>query len=214
MNRPDGRNSSNGPHEADRVERRTLLKGLAVGLAGSLAASESTAATTEVISAQPSPAASPTQSQSNLPRLLDDHQRRTLASLAELLVPGSVAAGVVDLMDRVAAADTAVGQRRLLNAIARFDQEAQTTYGRPWNDLDAMSRLAILKRASEAAGETKDPEPGATTGTTEPTQFVYLRNTVATTYLSTEAGMRERGWTGRTAWTELPGCPHPASAHE
>ena len=204
MNPPDkARNSSSGPHDPDRIERRTLLKGLATGFVGGLAASESTAATTELPSEQPSPAASPATNPSPLPRLLDDHQRRTLTGLAELLVPGSVAAGVVDLMDQVAAIDTAVGQRRLLNAIARFDQEAQIAHGRPWNDLDATSRLAIMERASEAA-----------TGTTLSAQFVYLRNAVATTYFSTEAGMKERGWTGRTAWTELPGCPHPASAHE
>jgi hypothetical protein len=194
------------PHAARdgaHLERRTLLKGLAAGVAGALATVESAAAReptpeqTGRAAAPPTPAA---------PRVLDEHQRRTLFSLAELLVPGSVAAGVVDLMDRVLAIETSIEQRRLLNALARFDQEAQSAGAQPWITLDEASRLAILRRAADAA------KGGASEGLAA--QFAYLRDRVATTYFQTEAGLKERGWAGRTAWTELPGCPHPPSAHE
>ena len=106
-------------------------------------------------------------------------------------------------MDRVAAIETPVRQRQLLNAIARFDHEARSSSGQRWVDVDDAARLRILRQASEAA-------PDAALRTS----FNHLRNTVATTYFATEAGMKERGWTGRTAWTELPGCSHPAPAHE
>lgn len=186
---------------AESIERRTLLKGLATGLAGSLAVT-APAAASEPAPEQAARAAAPAPA-SDLPRLLDEHQRRTLASLAELLVPGSVSAGVVDLIDRVAAIETPARQRQLLNAIAQFDREAHSASGRRWTDLDDAERLRILRQASEAS-----PDAALRTG------FNHLRNTVATTYFATEAGMKERGWTGRTAWTGLPGCPHPASAHE
>lgn len=186
---------------AESIERRTLLKGLAAGLVGSLAvAAPAAASEPELEQAGRVAASAPAP---DLPRLLDEHQRRTLASLAELLVPGSVSAGVVDLMDRVAAIETPVRQRQLLNAIARFDHEAHSSSGQRWIDVDDAARLRILRQASEAA-------PDAALRTS----FNHLRTTVATTYFATEAGMKERGWTGRTAWTELPGCPHPASAHE
>ena len=186
---------------AESIERRTLLKGLATGLAGSLAVT-APAAASEPAPEQAGRAAAPAPA-SDLPRLLDEHQRRTLTSLAELLVPGSVSAGVVDLMDRVAAIETPVRQRQLLNAIARFDHEAHSSTGQRWTDLDDAERFRILRQASEAS-------PKAALRTS----FDDLRHTVATAYFATEAGMKERGWTGRTAWTELPGCSHPASAHE
>jgi hypothetical protein len=192
--------SGEQPH-AESLERRTLLKGLATGLASSLAVTPPAAAS-EPAPEQAGRAAAPGPS-SDLPRLLDEHQRRTLASLAELLVPGSVSAGVVDLMDRVAAIETPVRQRELLNAIARFDHEAHASSGKRWTDLDDAEHLRLLQRDAEASAAAALR-----------TSFIHLRKSVATTYFATEAGMKERGWTGRTAWTELPGCSHPASAHE
>jgi hypothetical protein len=192
------------PHDGSRIERRTLLKGLAAGVAGTLASADPAAALEPAIeqAAQPTP---PTPV-SALPRILDDHQRRTLTSLAEILVPGSVAAGTVDLIDRVSAIETPIAQRRLLNAIARFDQEAQSAHAQPWIALGEASRLAILRRAADAV------TPGTPEGLAA--QFAYLRERVATTYFQTEAGLKDRGWAGRSAWTDLPGCPHPPSAHE
>lgn len=197
------------------IKRRTLLKGLAGGFAGSVAASGQATTSDEMAVVQGPPAAA-TNPVTGLPRLLDDHQRRTLSSLAEILVPGAAAAGVVDLMDRVAAIDSSTGQRRLLNAIARFDHEAQSAHGRPWNDIDDRSRLAILIRASASAVPAPTPatQPASPAEASLTAQFEYLRSAVATVYFRTEAGMRERGWTGRTAWTALPGCPHPAGVHE
>jgi hypothetical protein len=178
------------------VERRDLLKGLAAGLAGSVASPlpATSAAAPAPPSEQPSAAAA------GLPRLLDDHQRRTLASLADLLVPGSVAAGVVDLVDRVAAVDAPTRQRQLLNALARFDSDARAAGAGRWIDLGEPAKLQILRQASAA--------------TPVPDHFLSLRTTVANTYYATEPGMKELGWTGRTAWKELPACTHPDPAHE
>ena len=46
-----------------------------------------------------------TASRSRGTRLLDDHQRRTLSSLAETILPGFGGPGAVDLIDRVATVD-------------------------------------------------------------------------------------------------------------
>jgi Gluconate 2-dehydrogenase subunit 3 len=177
------------------MERRDLLKGLAAGIAGAVASPAPSTAHDHA-----SAAATPQAAARDLPRLLDDHQRRTLTSLAELLVPGSVAAGAVELIDRVAAVDAQPRQRQLLNALAQFDRDARGAGAGRWLDLSETAKLEILRAAAAA----KPPAD----------HFLQLRTTVANTYYATEPGMRELGWTGRTAWKELPACTHPAPEHE
>jgi len=211
----------------DLIERRTLLKGLAAGLAGAVTAPDSTAAeATDTAlpetAVQTQAAAAPVAP----PRFLGDHERQTLTSLAESLVPGSVAAGVIDLIDRVATVDSPARQRQLLNALGRFEQEARTTHGARWIDLDEPVRLGTLRQASTSPeGRPSQPawdrgQPMVFESTAPPgpatlrDHFEYLRSTVANAYFTTESGMKELGWTGQTAWKELPGCSHPNPEHE
>jgi gluconate 2-dehydrogenase subunit 3-like protein len=105
------------------------------------------------------------------------------------------------VIDRVASVDAPVRQRQLLNALGQFEQEARSAHGRRWADLDDALRTGIVTRAAEMTEGLQG-------------SFDYLRRTVTTAYLSTEAGMKEFGWTGRSAWKELPGCTHPDPAHE
>jgi hypothetical protein len=176
------------------LERRTLLKGLAAGLTGAVAAPA-------VGEAQPESAIAEPAQQIPAPSLfLDAHHRRTLSSLADLLVPGAVAAGVIELIDRVASVDSQARQRQLLNALAQFEQAARAAHGRSWVELDAASRTGILKESAETVGAMHD-------------SFDYLRRAVTTAYFATEAGMKEFGWAGRSAWKELPACTHPNPEH-
>jgi hypothetical protein len=207
------------------VERRSLLKGLAAGLTGAVTGPTTAAAhATEprVAAAQPAnQAVAPAQ-----PRLLDAHQRDTLASLADLILPGALAAGAIDRIDRTAALDTPAVQRRLLNAIARFDQEARGSGGGRWLDLSATARLEILTRAATAASG-QPPTPAWTRGqqvaapasvaaasTTLRDHLDVLKAAIGAAYASTEAGMTALGWAGRSAWRELPQCSHADPAHE
>jgi hypothetical protein len=202
------------------MRRRTLLRGLATGIAGTVAGAAATPIAGDATSshhAQATPAATP---EANGPRLLDEHQRRTLTSIAEMMVPGAVAAGVIDLIDRVGAVDSPPRQRRFLNALGAFEHRARTTHGVRWIDLDEPTRLKILQETSSGVegrqrspvwvkGEPivfapTDPAPPATPRD----HFDYLRSVVATAYFSTEPGMRELGWTGRAVFNSLPGCTH------
>lgn len=212
------------------VERRTVLRGLAGGLAGTVVASG--------VPAHAAPTALPDDAQAGAPRsapvalqaapptLLDDHQTRTLANLADMLVPGAVAAGVVDLVDRVLAVESAPRRREFLNALGAFEREARNTHGARWIDLDEPARLAILRRASTAPESRPLPPPwtrgeplafpssGPPPPATLRDHFTRLRTIVADAYYSTEPGMKELGWRGRVAWSELPGCIHPDPEHE
>ena len=183
----------------DRIERRTWLKGMAAGVAGAVAAGDIPVDASAESSA--SPASEQPAASAAVPRFLDDHMRRTLTSLAELLVPGSVAAGVVDVIDKVASVEAPARQRQLLNAIGRFDQDAQSERGARWLDVPAAAQLDLLRRASQAPVDSR-------------AHFSFLRSSVINAYLATEPGMKEFGWAGRNAWRELPGCTHAAPAHE
>ena len=202
------------------MKRRTLLRGLASGIAGTVAGAAAAPVTATPVAAQQPPAPANTSADTGA-RLLDEHQRRTLTSIAEMMVPGSTAAGVVDLIDRVSAMESPQRQRRFLNALGAFEQQARKTHGMRWIDLDEPTRLKILQETSSGIeGRPRgpawvkgqplvfaptDPAPPATPRD----HFDYLRSIVATAYFSTEPGMRELGWTGRAVFTSLPGCNHP-----
>jgi Gluconate 2-dehydrogenase subunit 3 len=182
----------------DLIERRTWLKGLAAGMVGAVAPAGAPEASATPV--EPAVAAGQVVSPATS-RFLDDHLRRTLTSLAELLVPGSVAAGVVDLIDRVAGVDASARQRSLLNALSRFDQDAQAAHATRWIDLAASAQLELMTSISQAPDGQRD-------------HFNDLRTAVINAYLATEAGMKEFGWAGRNAWQQVPGCTHPSPAHE
>jgi gluconate 2-dehydrogenase subunit 3-like protein len=201
------------------VERRSLLKGLAAGLTGAVAASPAAEARSEApgtSSREPQQASSP----SVTPGLLDSHQRATLASLAELILPGSVGAGTIECIDRVAAVEAPAAQRRLLNAIARFDYEARSASGGRWLDLSDAARLEIVTRAAEGA-PGQAPQPPWTPGnpippptpvspppaTTLRDHLDVLKAAIGSAFATTESGMKALGWAGRSSWRELPGCP-------
>jgi hypothetical protein len=158
-------------------------------------------------------------------RFLDDHQRQTFASVADMLVPGAAAAGAVDLIDRVLAVESVPRQREFLNALGALEREARESNSARWIDLDELARMAILERAASGLESQPLPPPwtkGEPTVFPEPTgapatlrdHFTRLRTMVAKAYFATEAGMRELGWIGRTGWAELPGCTHDDPAHK
>jgi len=199
------------------LERRAMLKSLGAGLAGSVAAPGAGEAHS------PQRAPTPGAAQGAVPQgtpagILDDHLRQTLASLAEMILPGSVAAGAVDLIERVTGVEPLSAQRRLLNAIGRFDQEARSVAGSRWLDLSEAARVELLTQA--AATEPGQPmAPVWRRG--QPLAFPpaaplppanlrddldFLKATIGTAYAATEGGMRAFGWTGRSSWGALPAC--------
>jgi Gluconate 2-dehydrogenase subunit 3 len=199
-----------------RIGRRDVLHSLATGLASAvtLPAVPERAREQEAIP--------PEDSQ---PLLLDDYGRRTLGALAERLVPGSGAAGVVDLLDRLMAVESTEAQRWFLNAIGAFEREARERYSRAFLEIAGSQQEEILAAASTMAPATPAP-PAWTKG--QPVErrpegppppanlrdhFDRLRGLVARAYYATEPGMKELGFTGRMAWPTLPGCTHPGDEH-
>ena len=150
---------------------------------------------------------------------LDPHQLETVASLAEAIVPGSTAAGVAPFVDRLLAEDTPEAQRAFLAALGAIQAEATARHGRPWLGLEPEQKAELL-----AAASTGPPSRRRATGrpgsrcwsrsrrAAPPTlrdRFDLLKERVATAYYSSEAGMKELGWTGHLIHEAFPGCPHP-----
>lgn len=206
-----------------RIPRRDALATLAAGVAGAVAAPGVVARQHDGHEAPAAPAQAATDTQSG-PRLLDEHRRRMLDGLAEQLVPGSRAAGVPDLLDRVMAVESSQAQRRFLNALGAFDREARDRHAKGWLEISADQQLEILRAASTRA-PSRSPAPGWKRG--EPVDrpaapsvpanlrdhFDHLRDWIQRAYFTTAAGMKELGFTGRMAFPAFPGCPHPGNNH-
>lgn len=135
---------------------------------------------------------------------LDPHQAKTLQVLAEAIVPGSTAAKVAPFLDQLLAVESAANQQAFLGALGAFDMAAITAHGKPWAAIGPAEQDAILREASTADGKTAPLR----------THFGNLKQWVAGAYYSSEAGMRELGYTGQVFHPELPGCTHPGGHAE
>jgi hypothetical protein len=197
--------------------RRGVLQALALSAGAGLALprpAESQAAHHPAASATP-------EAHPALPAapFLDPHQLETLASLAESIVPGSTAAGVAPFVDRLLAEDTPERQRAFLAALGAIQAESAARYRRPWLGLEPEQRAEILTVASTGR-PSREPRPW-TSGQpvlvpapppAPPTlrdRFDLLKERIATAYYSSEAGMKDLGWTGNLIHEVFPGCPHP-----
>lgn len=137
------------------------------------------------------------------PEFLDAHQLKTLDALAEAIVPGSKAAKVAQFLDQLLAVDSAANQRAFLGALGAFDMAAIQKHSKAWTLLTAAEQDALLQAASTA-------DSGRASGkTTMRDHFQNLKGWISGAYYSSEAGMKELGWTGNVFHQELPGCTHP-----
>lgn len=155
------------------------------------------------------------------PQFFDSHQNETLIVLAELIVPNSTQAQVNRFIDTLIAVDTPENQKKLIASLSAFDHEAIAGHNQPFKDLTGEQQVAILTAAS--TGEPSQPGPAGRrrrrpvpphTGTAAPAltmrdHFDDIKGWVSGAFYSSEAGMKELGWTGQVAWDSYPGCEHP-----
>jgi hypothetical protein len=202
-----------------KIGRRDMLTSVAVGVAGAVAAPGAAGSGT---SPQAAPSSGTTEQA--LPRLLDDHQRAVLARLADQILPGSRAAGVPDLLDRVLTVEPAQAQRRFLNALGAFEREARDRHGKGWIEIAETEQLEILRAASVLASAWPAPppwtrgQPVERPATSVPPanlrdHFDHLKDWIQRAYVTTAPAMTELGFTGRMAFPSFPGCQHSGNDH-
>lgn len=130
------------------------------------------------------------------PVFLSVQQNENLIALAESMVPGSTKAGVSRFIDLLVSVDKPENQREFVESLAALDSEAQKRFGKSFPALDASEKNMILADASVKESTLHRHSEN-------------LKGWVSGAYYSSEAGMRELGWTGDYVFEKFPGCEHP-----
>ena len=154
------------------------------------------------------------------PVFLDAHQNESLIALSESIVPGSGKAQVNRFIDLLLSVDTREKQKEFLASLSAIESESQKRFGHPFAALAEEQKNELLTIASKEVEERKEKKNEAASGdsSTEehkgqspPTlhdHFEDLKGWISGAYYSSEAGMRELGWTGDYAFESYPACDH------
>jgi hypothetical protein len=143
------------------------------------------------------------------PLFLSAQQDETLIALAKAIVPGSKMAQVNRFIDLLLSVDTDQHKKSFVDALEAFETESQKRFGKGFPSLDARQQNELLTDAA-ARPEKKDSSGDIqkeNAGLHE--HFENLKGWISGAYYSSEAGMRELGWTGDYAFEKFPGCEHP-----
>jgi len=180
-----------------RMDRRAVLTSLATGVGAAAFLSPAAAAAGHAHHAAVSAAAAAAAATSGASTLqfLDQHAFDTLAVLSEQIVPGSRATQVPEFLDRLLAVESIETQKYAVQALGAFEREARAAHGKPWKALSAEQATALLTKIST------QPESDTTRRI-----FDNLKQAVAESYYSTEAGMKELGYQGAVAFAPPPAC--------
>jgi hypothetical protein len=129
------------------------------------------------------------------PVFLNARQNETLIALAESMVPGSTKAQANRFIDLLLSVDKPKSRSEFVESLAALDADALKRFGKGFPALDENQKNVLL---TDASGKES-----ALHG-----QFENLKGWVSGAYYSSEAGMRELGWTGDYVFETFPGCEH------
>ena len=195
------------------VSRRTALQGLAGSLAAALAAMAGAEA--HPIAAHLAQRSKPRDAgkprQTTAPLFLDTHQFATLGLVADLVVPGSVASESPRFIDEVLAVETHDVQRHFVQALGAIDASARDRHQRAFRQLSRDAQMGLLE---DAARQSSASDRRADAGHDRPSDeaaraLQHLKTWIAGAHYSSEAGMKELGWTGGMFFPTYTGCTHP-----
>ncbi len=148
------------------------------------------------------------------PLFLNAHQDETLRALSESIVPGSLKAQVNRFIDLLLSVETPKHQQNLVESLSAFETESQKRFGKIFPSLEASQKDRLLKDASTNPTDKNLSErtAGEKNGALHD-HFENLKGWISGAYYSSEAGMRELGWTGEYVFESFPGCQHPEGHH-
>lgn len=143
------------------------------------------------------------------PLFLNAQQEETLSAIAEIIVPGAREAHADRFIDLLLSVDTAEHRKNFVESLAAFEAESQKRFGKRFPALAAGEQNALL---TDASMQPAKEDSSATNGTVKAglrTHFENLKGWIGGAYYSSEAGMRELGWTEDRVFEKFPGCEHP-----
>jgi Gluconate 2-dehydrogenase subunit 3 len=147
------------------------------------------------------------------PLVLNAQENESLIAIAESIVPGSTKAEVNRFIDLLLSVDTAEHKKNFVDSLVAFEAESQKRYGKGFPSLDAHQQNMLLSDAAVHPAR-EDSSRGAgkeNLGLRE--HFENLKGWISGAYYSSEAGMRELGWTGDHVFKSFPGCEHTEGHH-
>lgn len=151
------------------------------------------------------------------PEFFDDHQNQTLIALAERIVPGSTGAQVNRFLDTALSADTQESQKKFVASLNALEGESLRHFTKSFKDLSVDQQNEVLTAASTAQPSdpdfSDDTDEEAGPKSRPPVAnlrdyFDHLKEWISMAYYSSEAGMKELGWTGDNFFESFPGCEH------
>jgi Gluconate 2-dehydrogenase subunit 3 len=143
------------------------------------------------------------------PVFLNVQQDESLVLLAERIVPGSEKARVNRFIDLLLSVDKEKHQRDFIEALAAFEAESGKRFGKHLTALDGSQVEEILTDAAAQRAKMESSGGEDKESSVLHAHFENLKGWISGAYYSSEAGMRELGWTGDYAFASFPGCEHP-----
>ena len=157
------------------------------------------------------------------PVFLDAHQSESLIALSESIVPGSGKTQVNRLIDLLLSVDTPAHQEKFVVSLSAIESESQRRFGHSFAALVEHQEFELLTIASKedeqgkgkkvALGENSTDDHEGQSPPTLHDHFENLKGWIGGAYYSSEAGMRELGWTGDYVFESYPACGHAEGHH-
>jgi hypothetical protein len=132
------------------------------------------------------------------PLFLSPEQNEGLQSISEALVPGATSALVNRFLDLLLSVESAARQQKFLASLSAMQAEGDRRFGNSFQKLSATQRDSLLTFVSTSAENSATRE-----------SFEDLKEWIVASYYSSEAGMKELGWTPNRFFPNFPGCTHP-----
>jgi hypothetical protein len=147
------------------------------------------------------------------PLFLNAQQNESLIALSESIVPGSRKAQVNRFIDLLLSADTPAHREKFVASLSSIESESQKQFGKLFAALAEEKKIQLLTIASKGDQEGKEEEHAGESAPTLHDHFEHLKGWISGAYYSSEAGMRELGWTGDYVFESYPACEH-AEGHD
>jgi hypothetical protein len=128
-------------------------------------------------------------------KLLNAHEYKTLASLAETIIPGAVGGGAPEFIDLLSSQNAELAAI-FTGGLAWIDAEMKRRFQKTYLEADGTQQTALLDLLAYRKNQTPELAPGIRF-------FEWCRRMTADAYYTSKAGIAELGYKGNGAMAEF-----------